>query len=119
MSEAEVRWRLLLLAAEDYANLIEALWEFGLPDEPVAGAPAPEAVRATLRGLVAEGLVDLHWCEEVYGPTESIPPEQRLAAFDDDGNWRLFQQGERGVRFTTSPAGDDAVRTRPPDVPDS
>lgn len=116
MSAAEVRWRLLVLAAEDYSNLVEAWWDFGLPEGPVPGAPDQQAVRAALRELVVEGLVELYWCAEVYGDMEPVAPAEQLAVFDDDGNWRLFQEGERGVRFTTSAAGDEAVGHRPPDV---
>jgi hypothetical protein len=117
MSPEEVRWRLLVTAAEDYANPIEALWEFGLPDDPVDGAPDPDTIRATLRDLVAEGLVRLYWNQEVYGDPRPVPEEEQLAVLDDPSNWRLFQEGERGVRFTTTPAGDEAVGRRPPGVP--
>ena len=40
IDEAEVRRRHLISAAEDFEPLFHALWEFGIPADPVPGAPS-------------------------------------------------------------------------------
>jgi hypothetical protein len=119
MDPAVLRWRLLLLAGEDHIRMVEALWEFGWPDAPVPGAPPQEAVRATLRALVAEGLVTLLWSHEDDQATAPIPADQQLAAFDDPAVWDPPEDADWVVRFTTTAAGDEALRHRPPGVPPS
>ena len=118
MSADEVRWRLLISAGEDYKNLYEALWEFGLPDHATAQSPDIDTVKTTLERLVSDGLVRLYWCAEVYGDMTPVAAAEQSAVFDDEHNWRIPQQGETGVRFTTTPAGDDALRHRPEGLPD-
>jgi hypothetical protein len=119
MRADEVWWRLLVSAGEDYQSLNEALWEFGLPDHATAGAPDVATVKATLRRLVADGLVRLYWCAEVYGDVTPVPADEQLAVLDDERHWRVPQQGETGVRYTTTPAGDEALRQRPAGVPEA
>jgi hypothetical protein len=116
---AVLRWRLLLLAGEDHVRMVEALWEFGWPDDPVPGAPAPEAIRATLRRLIAEGLVTLLWSRQRDDATAPIPADQQPAAFDDPAVWEPPEDAEWIVCFTTTAAGDEALRHRPPEVPPS
>jgi len=113
ISADDVRWRLLLSASEDYTSLYEALWEFGLPDHATGSSPDIDTVRATLRDLVADGLVRLYWCGEVYGDMTPVPADGQLTVLEDEHNWRIPQQGEIGVRYTTTPAGDKAVMQPP------
>jgi hypothetical protein len=77
-----------------------------------------DTVKATLERLISEGLVRLYWCAEVYGDMTPIPVDEQLAVFADEHNWRIPQEGETGVRFTTAPAGDEALRHRPEGLPD-
>lgn len=118
MSTDEIRRRLLLSAGEDYKNLYEALWEFGLPDHATEQSPEVDTVKATLELLISEELVRLYWCAEVYGDMTPIPADEQLVVFADEHNWRIPQEGETGVRFTTTPAGDEALRHRPEGLPD-
>jgi hypothetical protein len=110
MNSDELRWRLLVSAGEDYKSLYEALWEFGLPDHATAESPSVDSVKATLARLISEGLVRLYWCAEVYGDMAPIPVDEQLAIYADEHNWRIPQQGETGVRFTSTPAGDEVLR---------
>lgn len=112
MTAEDARWWLLVLAADDYCSLVEALWEFGLPDNPLPGAPDEATVRHLLWDLVQNDLVALHYCREIYGETQPVSPEDRAKVFEDPASWAEPHEGETGIRFACTPAGDELVRSR-------
>jgi hypothetical protein len=112
MTADDAKWWLLVLAADDYCSLVEALWEFGLPDNPVPGAPDEATVRRLLWDLVQQDLVGLHYCREIYGDTDPVSPDDLSRVFDDPQSWAEPHEGQVGIRFACTPLGDDLVRSR-------
>lgn len=112
MTADDARWWLLVLAAEDYCSLVEALWEFGLPDSPLPGAPDEPTIRALLWDLVDEGLVGLHYCREIYGEITPVAAQDTGSVFSDPRSWTEPEEGRTGIRFSCTPAGDDLVHRR-------
>lgn len=113
MTAEDARWWLLVLAAEDYCSLVEALWEFGLPDNPLPGAPDEHTVRTLLWDLVDQGLIALHYCREVYGEINPVSEVDRSKVFEDPASWAEPREGMLGIRFACTPAGDEVVHSRP------
>ncbi len=114
MRPAEVRWRLLVSAAEDYTPLVHALWEFGIPADPLPGAPTSDDIKAALWGLIEEGLVDL-FVPGPDGEPRAVAAADRPRLFITPSSWEV---GTATVLYSSTAAGDEAVRTRPPDVPE-
>ncbi len=118
MSPGEVRWRLLVSAAEDYEPLFQALWEFGLPGSPQPGGPTVDQVKGTLWQLITEGLVALFRGLDARDNYVLVPPEWTASVFADPASWAEIEDPAAGVRYSTTPAGDTAVRVRPANVPE-
>jgi hypothetical protein len=118
MSAAEVRWRLLVSAAEDYEPLFKALWEFGVPAAPRPGAPTADEIKAALWELIDSGLVDLFHGVDEDGDFLPISPDLRREAFDDPDSWQVLEDPEVDVRYSTTAAGDEAVATPPAGLPE-
>lgn len=116
MRDAEVRWRLLVSAAEDYEPLFKALWEFGVPAHPRPGAPTAGEIKAALWKLVDQGLVDLFHGVDDNDDFLPVPPERRREVFDDPNSWAVLEDPAVDVRYSTTAAGDVAVATRPTDL---
>ena len=116
MSAAEVRWRLLVSAAEDCEPLFHALWEFGIPASPRPGGPTLDQVKGTLWQLVTEGLVALFRGLDAQDNHVPVPPEWAAAVFADPASWAEIEEPATDVRYSTTPAGDAAVHARPPGV---
>ena len=113
MTADDARWWLLVLAAEDYCSLVEALWEFGLPDNPLPGAPDEATVRTLLWDLVEQGLIGLHYCREVYGEINPVSEDDLPRVYHDPASWSEPHEGAVGIRFACTPAGDAIIRSRP------
>jgi hypothetical protein len=111
MSEAEVRRRLLISAAEDYEPLFHALWEFGIPADPVPGAPSASEVKATLWRLIEEGLVTLYHGQAADGDFVSVPRADLRTVFFDPRAWEVREDPADDYRYSTTPSGDAEVRT--------
>ncbi len=113
MTEVEVRWRLLVSAAEDYAPLFKALWEFGVPADPRPGAPSEDGIKAALWALIEEGLVDLFHGVDADDDFVPVAPEKRPAVFADAESWAVLEDPAADVRYSTTEAGDAAVAVQP------
>jgi hypothetical protein len=113
MGEAEIRRRLLISAAEDYEPLFHALWEFGIPRDPVPGAPSEEAVKAALWQLIEDGLVELFHGQDDDGAFVPVPPAHRRNTFDNPESWRVAEDPTTDVRYSTTPSGDAETQNLP------
>jgi hypothetical protein len=118
MRDSEVRWRLLVSAAEDYEPLFKALWEFGVPANPRPGAPTAEGIKAALWELIDSGLVDLFHGVDDSGDFLPVAPENRRATFDAPDSWQVLEDPAVDVRYSTTESGDEAVATPPADLPE-
>src|SRR6185503_7120443 len=105
MGEAEIRRRLLISAAEDYEPLFHALWEFGIPQNPVPGAPSEEAVKAALWQLIEDGLVELFHGQNSNGDFIPVTPTRRRDVFDDPRTWQVTEDPASDFRYSTTAAG--------------
>jgi len=118
MTPAAVRWRLLVSAAEDVEPMFQALWEFGIPAQPKPGGPTLDQVKGALWQLIQEGLVTLFHGLDAHGDFIPVPPEWLASVYADPRSWEEREDPATDVRYSTTPAGDEAVRVRPPDVPE-
>ncbi|HEX5204783.1 MAG TPA: hypothetical protein VFW27_33090 [Actinoplanes sp.] len=116
MSPAEVRWRLLVSAAEDYTPLFQALWEFGVPEHPRPGAPTADEVKFHLWQLIEAGLVELFHGVDDAGDFIPVLAEERTRVYLAPASWEVVENPATDVRYSTTPAGDEAVARRPDDV---
>jgi hypothetical protein len=114
MSREAIRWRLLVSAAEDYEPLFHALWEFGVPADPLPGAPSEDEIKDALWELIEEGLVDLFQGQTPNGEFVPLAADRRRSVFQAADSWRAYEDPKRDVRYSTTAAGDEAVR-RPPE----
>ena len=118
MSDDEVRWRLLVSAAEDYEPLFKALWEFGVPAHPRPGAPTADEIKTALWKLVDQGLVDLFHGVDDNDDFLPVSPERRREVFQDPKSWEILEDPTVDVRYSSTPAGDAAVANRPAGLPE-
>jgi len=109
ISRNAVRRRLLVSAAEDYEPMFHALWEFGVPNNPVPGAPSADEIKAALWELIEDGLVDLFRGRTPDGDFVPVAPDRRRAAFLAPESWWVGEDPDHDVRYSTTPAGDEAV----------
>jgi hypothetical protein len=87
MSAVDVRWRLLVSAAEDYEPMFHALWEFGVPDQRRSGAPPADEIKAALWALIKEGLIEVF--QGLDTNEDVVPvPAHRHELFEDPNSWR-------------------------------
>jgi hypothetical protein len=119
ISAAEVRRRLLISAAEDYEPMFHALWEFGIPADPVPGAPSQNEVKEILWRLIEDGFVDLFQGQDAQGEFIPVPPKLRKNVFLDPLAWRVIEDPAVDVRYSTTAAGDAEVRNRTESSPDT
>ena len=119
ISAAEVRRRLLISAAEDYEPMFHALWEFGIPANPVPGAPSENEVKEILWRLIEDGLVDLFRGQDARGEFISVPRKFRRDVFHDPLAWRVMEDPAVDVRYSTTAAGDAEVRNHTEPHPDA
>ena len=119
ISEAEVRRRLLISAAEDYEPMFHALWEFGIPANPVPGAPSANEVKEILWRLIEDGLVDLFQGQDAGGEFIPVPRKLRKDVFLDPLAWRVMEDPAVDVRYSTTAAGDAEVRNHTESRPDA
>jgi hypothetical protein len=117
MSPAEIRWRLLVSAAEDYTPTYQALWEFGVPAAPLPGAPSTDVITATLAELIRAGLVELYRMDPAGTEHRPVPATEREHLLASPATWTVPERFEDQVYYATTPAGDAAVAHRPDDVP--
>lgn len=116
LSSADVRWRLLVSAAEDYTPLFQALWEFGLPLDPRPGAPTVDEVKFQLWQLIEDGLVDLFHGLDEAGNFIPVPAEERTRVYLAPASWDVVEDPATDVRCATTSAGDEAAARRPDGV---
>jgi hypothetical protein len=116
MPGAEVRWRLLVSAAEDYSPLFQALWEFGVPASPRAGAPSEDEIKTALWSLIDQGLVDLFHGVDANDDFIPVPPQNRRQLFADPQSWRVLEDPAVDVRYSTTATGDEAVAVEPTEL---
>ena len=119
ISAAEVRRRLLISAAEDYEPMFHALWEFGIPADPVPGAPSQNEVKEILWRLIEDGLVDLFQGQDAQGEFIPVSPKLRKDVFLDPLAWRVIEDPAVDVRYSTTAAGDAEVRNHTESSPDA
>lgn len=110
MSRDEVRRQLLISAAEDYEPMFHALWEFGVPADPVPGAPTADEIKATLWELIEDGLVELFQGESPDGKPLVLPRERRMRVYLDPATWEVREDPATDVRYSSTPAGDAALQ---------
>ena len=113
MSRDTIRWRLLVSAAEDFEPLFHALWEFGVPADPQPGAPSADEIKAVLWELIDEGLIELYQGQTPDGEFVPMGADRRPTVFQSPDSWRVYEDPANDVRYSTTAAGDEAVR-RPP-----
>jgi hypothetical protein len=116
LSAADVRWRLLVSAAEDYTPLFQALWEFGVPSQPRAGAPTADEIKFQLWQLIEAGLVELFHGLDDAGGFIPVPAADRAALYLAPASWEVIENPATDVRYSTTSAGDEAAARRPDDV---
>lgn len=116
MTEAEVRWRLLISAAEDYEPLFHALWEFGVPADPRPGAPSEDEIKSALWSLIDQGLVELFHGLDANDDFIPVPPQNRREMFADSQSWQVLEDPAVDVRYSTTVAGDEAVAVEPAEL---
>jgi hypothetical protein len=113
MDPDEVRWRLLVSAAEGYEPMFHALWEFGVPDDPRPGAPPADEIKAVLRGMIEQGLIELFQGVDDKDDFVPVPACHRRDVFDDPHSWQIPEDPKTDVRYSTTSAGDAAVARQP------